>query len=367
MNSSLTRLKLLLMVIIISCFPPSFSLAEGRLEQLYLDYAQDVSDWPVAHIDEGIEFSELSPLPENNRDLAADPHDPLWDDVTNKEVVALGARLFADPRLSRKRGTSCLSCHQASFSFSDGRQLGIGEDGLMGRRRSMSLFGTVGSDCFFWDCRAATLHEQVLMPISDERELNFHVEGVLERFDEVDQLAFDAAFSEGPSKTTIARALAAYVASLRPPKTRFDLFLETRDSSYLNADEILGLHVFRTKGRCLNCHSGPLMTDQKLHNIGLSFAGRRNQDLGRYEVTRNLEDVAKFKTPSLRGVSKNGAWMHNGMFVNLHGVVRLYAAGMPTVNKDEDLPFEVGKSPHIQRLDLSEEEIEALVAFLELL
>lgn len=341
--------------------------ADPNIENLRALYHDSVSQWPEPVIDEGISFKELSALPQKNRELGANLNDPLWDDVENEAIVTLGAELFFDSRLSKSGKTSCSSCHYSERSFTDGKALAIGEDGLMGRRRSMTLFGAVGATTFFWDGRATTLSAQVLMPILDHREMNFTVEGALARLTKEDEKAFRNAFDALPSPKLLARALSAYVASLRPPETKFDEFLSTKDVDLLDDQELWGLHLFRTKARCLNCHSGPLMTDQKFHNIGLSFAGRRNQDLGRYEITKSLEDLGKFRTPSLRGVSKAGPWMHNGLFPTLKGVLAMYSAGMPNTIETKALPFPIDTSLHIQKLDLSEEEIEALLKFLNIL
>lgn len=119
----------------------------------------------------------------------------------------------------------------------------------------------------------------------------------------------------------------------------------------------------------MNCHSGPMLTDHQFHNIGLSFYGRRNQDLGRFEATRELDDLGKFRTPSLRNVSRAGPWMHNGLFPDLKGLLRMYNAGMgrdPAPDNPPD-PYAPRKSAHIKPLDLSPDEIDALLAFLKTL
>lgn len=166
----------------------------------------------------------------------------------------------------------------------------------------------------------------------------------------------------------LARALAAYVASLRPEKTRFDEFLGGRADA-LDDNELLGLHLFRTQARCMNCHNGPLLTDHQFHNIGLSFYGRRNQDLGRYEATRDPADLGRFRTPSLRNVAQAGPWMHNGLFPDLRGLLRMYNAGMgrDAPPADPPDPYAPRKSEHIKPLDLSPAEIDALLAFLKAL
>lgn len=138
----------------------------------------------------------------------------------------------------------------------------------------------------------------------------------------------------------------------------------------MNDQQLRGLHLFRTKAGCANCHNGPLFTDQKFHNVGLSFYGRRLQDLGRYEFTQAPDDVGAFRTPSLRNVSRTGPWMHNGGFPFLRGIVNFYSAGGV---RNKPRPDQVGDplfpatSPILQRLDLSREERDDLVAFLETL
>ncbi|MCH1999088.1 cytochrome-c peroxidase, partial [Achromobacter xylosoxidans] len=212
-------------------------------------------------------------------------------------------------------------------AFTDGLPLAVGEDKLMGRRRSTPLYAAPFAPRLFWDGRAASLREQVMGPLHDPREMNHDAAGAVARLRQTDMYPkrFLEAFGGAPvaaspaaasalptvawassaatstASTTastpasaidadrLARALAAYVASLRPEKTRFDDFLAGRADA-LDDTELLGLHLFRTQGRCMNCHNGPLLTDHQFHNIGLSFYGRRNQDLGRYEATRDPAD-----------------------------------------------------------------------------
>lgn len=330
----------------------------------------------------------------------------LAADVARPAVVALGQMLFFDTRLSRKGEVSCASCHQPQRAFTDGLPLAVGEDKLMGRRRSTPLYAAPFAPRLFWDGRAASLREQVMGPLHDPREMNHDAAGAVARLRQTDMYPkrFLEAFGGAPvaasptaasaspivasassaatstASTTastpasaidadhLARALAAYVASLRPEKTRFDDFLAGRADA-LDDTELLGLHLFRTQARCMNCHNGPLLTDHQFHNIGLSFYGRRNQDLGRYEATRDPADLGRFRTPSLRNVAQAGPWMHNGLFPDLRGLLRMYNAGMgrEAPPADPPDPHAPRKSAHIKPLDLSPAEIDALLAFLKTL
>nr|WP_312475237.1 cytochrome c peroxidase [Achromobacter ruhlandii] len=391
-------------------------------------YSGPAAGWPAPAIDAGVQWHEWAPVPPvadpPMQWTAANPGQAeLAADVARPAIVALGQMLFFDARLSRKGQISCASCHQPQRAFTDGLPLAVGEDKLMGRRRSTPLYAAPFAPRLFWDGRAASLKEQVMGPLHDPREMNHDAAGAVARLRETDIYparfldAFGGATAasspatgsasstvapassaagsttsasasasasaamiptaQAPAASTtasaidadrLARALAAYVASLRPEKTRFDEFLAGRADA-LDDNELLGLHLFRTQARCMNCHNGPLLTDHQFHNIGLSFYGRRNQDLGRYEATRDPADLGRFRTPSLRNVAQAGPWMHNGLFPDLRGLLRMYNAGMgrDAPPADPPDPYAPRKSEHIKPLDLSPAEIDALLEFLKAL
>jgi cytochrome c peroxidase len=171
-----------------------------------------------------------------------------------------------------------------------------------------------------------------------------------------------------PEVTTdrIAKALAAFQRTLKPRSGPYARFLAGRADA-LNDQQLRGLHLFRTKAGCANCHSGPLLSDQKFHNLGLSFYGRARQDLGRYDVTRDPADVGAFRTPSLLNISRTGPWMHNGLLPTLEGVVAFYDAGgaRPRPDPDQkDDPLFPTTDPLLVKRDLTPHERADLVAFL---
>ncbi|MGE8639346.1 MAG: cytochrome-c peroxidase, partial [Achromobacter sp.] len=187
----------------------------------------------------------------------------LARDVRQPDIVALGQMLFFDAHLSRKGQVSCASCHMPQRAFTDGRPLAVGEDRLMGRRRSPSLLAAPFAPRLFWDGRADTLKAQVLGPVQDSREMNHDLESAIARLQALPPYpqqflkAFGPAAGSAIDTDRLARTLAAYVATLRPQRTRFDAFLEG-DRNALNDKELLGMHLFRTQARCMNCHSGAL-------------------------------------------------------------------------------------------------------------
>ena len=132
---------------------------------------------------------------------------------------------------------------------------------------------------------------------------------------------------------------------------------------------IRGMDLFRRDARCMNCHHGPLFSDGQFHDVGLSYYGRKYEDLGRYNVTGDPADVGRFRTPTLRDVTATGPLMHNGLF-QLPGVLNMYNAGMPTLKRKEhqqDDELFPTKSPHLKPLGLNKQDLSDLAAFLSTL
>lgn len=326
-------------------------------------YAQPIASWPRPQVPDGVRPAELAPA-------SAIPVPPVAP-----AVVALGQRLFNDPRLSRSNAVACISCHSPAHSFADSRRTSAGHEGRLGLRNTPGLLGVGQIKPLFWDGRASTLEEQALGPLQHADEMAMDVPALPAKLAALDDYPaqFDAAFGkdDGVTLARILTALADYQRTLLPPVTRFDTFLEGERTA-LNDRELLGLHLFRTKARCMTCHSGALLTDQQFHNLGLTYYGRKKyEDLGRYLVTGKDEDVGKFRTPGLRGVAQSGPWMHNGLFPQMVGLLNMYNAGMSrpapqNAQQAADPKFPV-TSPLLQRLQLTSDEIIALKSFLEAL
>lgn len=180
---------------------------------------------------------------------------------------------------------------------------------------------------------------------------------------------FHEAFKDDEfSMPEVLHALSAFQRTLQSRRSRFDEFLDGKHSA-LTDQEIRGMHLFRTKARCMNCHHGEFLTDEKFHNIGLTYYKRKFQDLGRHEVTKNPEDVGKFRTPSLRDVMNTAPYMHNGLFPNIIGVINLYNSGMHMIDPSPEQkaadPLYPVTDPLLQKLNLTKDEIQDIAVFLE--
>jgi cytochrome c peroxidase len=222
----------------------------------------------------------------------------------------------------------------------------------------------------FWDGRASSLEDQALTPIDAPNEMHGDDAVIVERIAAQPEYVREFNQCFGEDKVTmdrIAQAIATFERTIVPGRSRFDVFLSGKNPNALSDEAVRGLNLFRTTARCINCHNGPNFTDGKFHNIGLTYYGRKYQDLGRYNVTKDPSDVGRFKTPSLRNVARTGPYMHNGFF-ELEGVINLYNAGGPsplrTAAQQND-PLFPQKDPLMQRLGLNQHDKEDLLAFLE--
>ena len=355
-------------IVVLGMMSFSYTNYSARSNNSYSDslrslYSLPVSQWPRPTVDPGAKWSEMAALPKDDTSWLLSDRDPL---------TRLGMFLFFDPKLSGCNQISCSSCHDPDLSWQDGRVVSLGNDHLQGNRNTQSLLNVFIFPQLFWDGRASSFESQMVEPLSAHHEMNMEVPTLGEKLDKVkgyDTLFENAFGSRERNFDRISKALAAFQATIKSRATRFDKFISGNNKVFTD-DEIAGLHLFRTKARCMNCHSGPYLTDTSFHNIGLTYYKRKYEDLGRYNVTKNNEDVGKFRTPSLRELERTRPWMHNGLFDNLEGVVNMYNSGMPQKPKTEEQkndPMFPQTDPLLQPLHLTPQEKQQLVAFLNTL
>lgn len=125
------------------------------------------------------------------------------DNHTTEEGAELGRFLFYDVRLSKNNTIACASCHHQEKGFSDPEQFSIGFDGRKTPRHSMTLANLRWSRPFFWDGRASTLEEQVLMPIQDPIEMGMDLDDLVEKLEKIS--IYPQCFSRHSVATTLLR------------------------------------------------------------------------------------------------------------------------------------------------------------------
>jgi cytochrome c peroxidase len=292
------------------------------------------------------------------------------DNPLTVEGVELGRRLFNDARLSKDNAQSCASCHDYSRAFTDVRPQSLGATGERGRRNAMPLMNLAWIKEFFWDGRAKSLREQVLMPIQDAHEMNEKLDAVVAKLtaDAEYLTQFKAAFgTTNITSDRMALALEQYLLTLVSQESKFDRAARKLDK--LTAQEQQGLQLFVTEhdparglrgADCFHCHGGNLFSNHQFMNNGLE---ERPSDRGRMEVTGAENDRGKFKVPSLRNVALTAPYMHDGRFGTLEEVVEHYNGKL---HRTRTLDPNLAKHPE-SGLGLSAEDKAALIAFLKTL
>jgi cytochrome c peroxidase len=306
------------------------------------------------------------------------------------ERIALGRKLYFDTRLSKDGTLACATCHDVSRGFTDRRSVSEGIGDHLGKRSAPTTMNAALLQSQFWDGRAPSLEEQAKLPILNPIEMGHPdpasaMAGI--NTDPAYQGLFQKAYGRAPNYDDLGRAIASFERTLIFLDAPFDRFA-AGDRTALSAAAQRGLELFNGKARCVSCHminsSNPLGTDNRFHNIGVSarkqnfeaLAGqaiailRQNSDaeaidklalqtdmseLGRFLVSKQRQDIGSFKTEQLRNVGLTAPYMHDGSLHTLWDVMDHYNKGGET-----NAYLDGGIEP----LDLSENEINDVVAFL---
>lgn len=287
------------------------------------------------------------------------------DNPPTAETIALGRKLFFEPRLSVDDSVACAGCHNPDFGFSDGQSTSTGVGGQKGGRNAPSVINAVYYTTHFWDGRAPNLEKQAEGPVQNRIEMAHTLAGVERKLmaDPAYQTEFEKAF--GPGSITydkVEKAIAAFERSVVSGNSAFDRYFYGGNQTAMSEAARRGFEVFRDpkKGNCATCHVPGLFTDNQFHNLGVGVDDYGElPDLGRYQVTKRESDRGAFKTASLRGVAQTAPYMHDGSLKTLKEVVDFYVGG------GNSNPY---RSPLIRSLEsLTGQEREDLVAFLEAL
>jgi parallel beta-helix repeat protein len=323
----------------------------------------------------GMIYAALAPLPydelppEENWGAGASSVLPAYSGLqrefppvngeTTPEKAELGRLLFFDPILSKNQDLSCATCHNPSLGFTDGLPTALGADGALLPRNAMSLWNVAYSTKFFWDGRAASLEEQMSVPLHAENEMAGSDEEIVARLTKAPEYVelFNKAF--GSNAITIENtqsAIAAFERTLISNNSPFDKYAAGQFEA-LTGQQRRGLNLFRSAAtRCFECHSAPTFGSDDFFVTGAPDAEGQAHDAGRADVVSDGKDGA-FKAPTLRNIALTAPYMHNGVFATLEEVIDFYAKG-----GGKDAGIDVDR--HIGPIELSAQEKEDLVAFL---
>jgi len=256
--------------------------------------------------------------------------------------AALGKILFFDGRLSANGIVSCAFCHEPEHAFAGSTPFSKGVNGKSGVRHAPTLINRAWGKSQFWDGRAPTLEEQIIVPMTNPDEMGMRPELAAQKIRDIKGYAplFGAAF--GDSAVTfdrIVKAIATFERTIVSGDSAYDRYV-SGDKSALTRQQKDGLDFFNKKGECAECHSGPNFTDEKFANLGVGTDLMR-PDPGREDVTGKRGDWGKFKVPTLRELARRAPYMHDGSARTLSDVLEIYAkGGLPNPHLDTRLaPF----------------------------
>ena len=344
--------------------------------------------WQVTELKilKSLAITSLPPLP-------TDPSNHVAD---NSVAAEFGHQLFFDTRLSINQQVSCASCHKPDLFFTDG--LPLAEGVLTGKRNTMTIVGTAYSPWLFWDGRKDSLWSQALAPLENTlehmstrmqlahiiyRDSNYrsryeNLFGALPDLSDSSRFptfagpvqnidwnnAWNYMASEDKHSVTaifvnMGKAIAAYERLIKPGISRFDIYVDAllhndkQNLSVLSHSEIAGLRLFIGKGQCINCHNGPLFTNNEFHNTGILPATNQLPSMGRVQGVRTVrsdifnclgkysdagesacaelkfskmgdELIGAHKVPTLRNVAETAPYMHAGQIRSLKEVIEHY-------------------------------------------
>ncbi len=342
--------------------------------------------------------------PTPNAPLGLPPVPIPPDNPQTPEKIALGEELFHDMRFSTTGEVSCSTCHDADKAFTDSPlTTSEGINKLTGTRNAPTVVNAAYFATQFWDGRSPSLEDQSLHPFVNPVEMGLaDHQPILDviRSDPGYQKQFAEVFGvEGGDITMdhVTKAIAAFERTQIAGDSPFDRWYYAGDHNALTEQQKRGFDLFINQGRCVSCHvveqTQALFTDNRFHNIGVGIndiqhdvpeladeflkadmtlsevdvevlSDARTSELGRFAISHGFDDLGSFKTPTLRNVAVTAPYMHDGSIATLREVVDHYNNGGVTHEGD---PVNDFLSGGIRPLDLTDDEIDDLVAFMEAL
>lgn len=248
----------------------------------------------------------------------------IIDEKKNAALIALGKKLYLDPRLSVNDTISCNSCHQLDNSGVDSQPTSPGHEGKRGGRNSPTTMNAALHIAQFWDGRAKDVEEQALGPILNPIEMGMPSEAAvvnkLKKIEEYKALFAEAFKGEKDpfQYKNIGKAIGAFERTLLTP-SRFDDYLNG-DENALNDSEKRGLKKFIHMG-CATCHNGVALGGNSYKKLGV-VEPYETKDMGRFEITGLEIDKKVFKVPSLRNITKTAPYFHDGSVATLDEAIQ---------------------------------------------
>ncbi|WP_025742039.1 cytochrome-c peroxidase [Aquimarina pacifica] len=299
--------------------------------------------------------------------------DHLADTTQIEAKVSLGKALFNDTSLSKDYNMACATCHIKEAAFTDEKKTFDKHQ----TRNTPTITYSAYQKAFFMDARAGSLEGQIIGVVKNHNEFNISMDSIIDRLmkNENYKEKITTLYKNKRVDFNIRHAMASYIRTLNTFTSKFDKNIRGEEQT-LTTEEQLGFNLFAGKAMCATCHFAPIFNgtvppnykDTELEFIGVpetkdTINPKISPDLGRYSLFKTPERKHFFKTPTVRNIAKTAPYMHNGVYNTLEEVMNFYnkggGAGLGLENEYQTLPFD--------NLELSKEEINAIIAFMETL
>lgn len=268
---------------------------------------------------------------------------PIPQEIThNKHKARLGQKLFFDKILSYDMTVSCESCHQLSkndITGADQKEVSQGVHRKKGIYNSPTVLNSAFNHVHFWDGRAKTLKEQVYSPLYSKAVMGMTDKLILHRLrsHHIYNMKFRDIYKDGVTVENLVDVLAEFEKTLITPNSRFDQYLRG-DKNILSEDEKRGYEVFKEAG-CIVCHNGVNIGGNMIQSFGI-FADLQMIKDEKYKI--NINNLMRFKVPTLRNISKTAPYFHDGKVKSLKEAIELmsvYQLGQKLTKKDKNLIY----------------------------
>jgi cytochrome c peroxidase len=249
--------------------------------------------------------------------------------------LALGERLFSDPRLSSDGQLSCSSCHDLKANGAGAGRRTVAHDGSIAHFDTLTVFNAALSFRLNWEGDFRALAAQVEASLENPANMHTSIDEVVAKLGVDPQMVqqFREAYGRPPDRASFLDALVTFERSLLTPGSRFDRWLNG-DAAALSPQELDGYRMFKAFG-CSSCHQGVNIGGNLFERQGIF----RPLVMGKPDVVR---------VPSLRNVAVTPPYFHDGSAATLGEAVHRMSAS---------------------QLDrtLSDQQVDSIVAFLQTL
>ena len=330
----------------------------------------DKNYWPLPHPFDSL----LENLPERKN----------WEGDSGK--ILLGKLLFFDRRLSLNNTKSCATCHDPKFAFSDSYRRSTGALGQPVQRNSPSLANLLLMPALTYaNPNLIRPYQQVNNPLYHTNPIELGLNGREQTL--LATLNADTAYQSVLKKanlmqnslaldtTLLKLALEQYVYSLTSSNAPYDRYWYEGKKNALDEAAKRGMAMFFSDSlHCSSCHKGfnfAALTTADYFNTGLyNIDGKGSypsSDQGLYELTKNPNDMGKFRVPSLRNLAFTAPYWHDGSTQTLNEVIDIYANGGrhilkgPNTGNGQKNPL---KDPRIKGFTINAEQKMDLLQFL---